>query len=235
MRRITPATTHSYYGYSFDYFDDIGDSIYRAHQNIIDSYIAKGASLTQLDNYVSIHHARFTPDGTAAYFSNSVTSSSGFLYKVMLTDNAFGNIGLIDEDVYLFSVSLADNRPVYYAGFDGVRYQGDLYVDGTQIDTDVVYIYPVINGNTIVYLKSGGELMMSKDGEKQRISDDVESFAVTPAGDVVFIKDYSRNSWTGTLYHYSNNKRQKLADDVSCLLVPFKGQIHGLKSFPTGW
>ena len=63
--------------------------------------------------------------------------------------------------------------------------------------------------------KECGTLNYWKDGKKKKVSDDVYEYAMTPEGEVTYLKDYSTKKDRGELFLYNGKKSVKIDEDVT--------------------
>ncbi|MBQ4066172.1 MAG: hypothetical protein IJD22_00885, partial [Clostridia bacterium] len=136
-----------------------------------------------------------------------------------------GKAELVDEDVYTGSVYfIGDSKLLYFK--DVEDYEGDLYINGKNIDSDVYVYYSMIRytDDTVYYVtdyddEDGcGTLKMTTGKKGVKLYDDVHSFSLLPDGTVVFLYDYSDKHFTGELYYCSGKKAKKIDEDVSCIV-----------------
>ena len=165
---------------------------------------------------------RFTPDGSELYYIDDIEEMCGDLYKVY-TEN--GSRTRLDSDVSTVSTFLTpDKQLVYYKDVDYDNLQADLYIGGVQVDSDVLLFKSAFYEDVFLYYtewngeKNYGTLRMYQDGSKSRLAEEVHDFAITSAGDVLYLYDYSENHYTGELYLCHNGKAKKLDEDVAALL-----------------
>ncbi len=146
------------------------------------------------------------------------------LYTLDISD---GTVELFDTELYYdddaFQYLEEEEAIVYFKDVEDAS--GELYIDGEKIDDDVRvsdlekcelgYLYRKDVDN------SGGATLVIYDGDAEEIKDDVYDYTFTPDGDILFLNDYSDNSYTGTLYLYDGGEAEKIADDISGL-IPYR-------------
>lgn len=130
-----------------------------------------------------------------------------------------------DEEIYASYVSLTKDGNVIY--FKEVKNnKGELYINKTKIDDDVKL-------GSVTYLEDSKKVAYYSDwndekaygtleiatlkGKTTKISDDVVNMVITPAEDVLYIKEYKNNK--GELYRFSGNKSKKIDEDVVAIIT----------------
>jgi len=129
-----------------------------------------------------------------------------------------------DEEIYANYVSVTVNGNVIY--YKEVKNnKGELYVDKNKIDDDVKI-------GSVIYLEDSKKVAYFSDwndekaygtleiatlkGKTTKVADDVANMVITPAEDVLYIKEYKNNK--GELYRFSGNKSTKIDEDVVAIL-----------------
>ena len=225
--------------YKFDYLDDIGFYIFNLPSQPVKSYLVFGADLTPLEITASLNYVLFAPDGLSVYFFEYVDGeTTNDLYAVRNAADGFTEPIHLDSNVDndILSIWFVDNRFVFLSK-NPIDSGYDLIVNWNFVTNNVQKLPrpEIIGDNNVVYFDTDNSLIFIHGANIDNISEDVHSFCVTSAGDIVFLKDFSDSSNTGTLYHYKDGKRQKLANDVSYVYTPKTFKIYGMKPFIYGW
>lgn len=149
------------------------------------------------------------------------------LFEVSIKKGALGESKQVDDDVYYAYLQiLSDGKLMYYKNVDDGEEKGDLFVDGKEVDYDVAMydVYESEEMGGLVFFTDWNEekeygTMKFYDGkESKKLEDDVHRFAITPAGDLYYLYDYSLNHYTGELYLYKKNGSVKIDEDVIVLM-----------------
>lgn len=151
------------------------------------------------------------------------------LYQIKVSGTKVGKARKIDSNVY-HNVRFIDNdRYVYYKKVDESGQNGDMYMDGTKVESDVRL-------NAVKYDKNTENLWYIVDWEEQeqygtlkkyngdkivKISDEVYCYEILLTGDVLYLYDYNIENYEGELYLYKKKKSQKVDDDV-VTIIPMK-------------
>lgn len=162
---------------------------------------------------------RLTADGKTMYFLDDIDEDSreGDLYRALI-GSTVRKPTLYDEDVATYTLSLADDKPIYYKDMDD-DYSGDLYRDGKFVDREVRsnFSYSEESGE-LVYrtdYEDGTYTLNTYNGKKSTtIAKDVSDHSILPNGNVVYIKDYDEDDEEGELYLFKNGKSVKVDDGV---------------------
>ncbi len=136
-----------------------------------------------------------------------------------------------DADVYIYSLSLEEDYVTYYKNHkeaeDDKNEKADLYKEKELICEDF-YVeggWEVTEDGTVIYYsdyktdKSYGSLCAYKK-ESVTVGDEVHSYRVLPSGDIIVIDEYSSKNDKGTLMVFDGKSSEKLADDVTQIIVP---------------
>lgn len=218
----------------------VDDALYSSSER----HVAVGNATTVLEENAASNFA-ISANGDAIYFMDDISDEGsgdyGDLYKVSISKGQVGSPELYDESVYRRSIRfVSDNSISYFKNMDDRQTKGDLFIDKTEIDYDVKLYDLTTQDDKIHYYytdwnseKSYGTLMMSKNGKKTKIADDVHAFMLTDGGELIYLYDYSVNSFSGTLFRYNSGKSEKIDEDVVTLLPLSDNSIRGNASF--GW
>lgn len=189
--------------------------------------IACRANVTTIDSTTA---ANFTisPDGTAVYYIDNVPEGKkhGELFQISIKDGKADAPVSYDTDVCLYSSYFINNELFYFKDVNDNQ-QGDLYNNKEKIDSDVSVSSVKYNEilNAYFYETEWNDdaetytLKMRKNNESIKIADDVNSYTVTPTGDILYLNDFSTRSYKGTLNQWTKNGPVKIDDDVVCLVM----------------
>lgn len=178
-------------------------------------------------------------DGSAVYFLDDISDAGyGDLYKITMIDSQAGTPEQYDYDVSYRSFDLDSKGDIiYYKNVNENSSEGDLYINGKEIDYDVCLYDTVFLDDAVLYYtdwnneKSYGTLKMFKNGTKTKIADDVHEYDIIDNGDILYLYDYSMNYYTGTLYLFNGGDPKKIDDDVTALIPSHdyetKGDYYG--------
>lgn len=190
-------------------------------------YIAvkDNASVVDLEE---VSDVSISSDGKTAYALTEVDDEEyvGTLHKITLSGKKIKKTEKIDTDVSYGYNGFVGN---YYVYFKDVKdYEGDMYIDGKEVDTDV-YVYGCDyceETNTMIYYvdynesKDQGTLKQYKKGKVTKIQDDVHEAVFTPEGEILYLYDYSKGE--GELFVWTGKKAAKLDDEVSDILYVYQ-------------
>ncbi len=182
-----------------------------------------------IEDAEEISYLKVSSDGKFAYFLDDVNHEKGYgeLCKVKISGK-LGKIEKIDTDVSTNGLSVTESgKFVYYKEVSDDGTEGELYVDKKRIDYDVKL-------NSVSYLKDSGKVVYFIDwdsedregtlkcsnlsGKSTKISEDVHSFTIAPNEQILYLYDYSTNSYKGELYMSTGKKGTKLDEDVVTIL-----------------
>ena len=65
--------------------------------------------------------------------------------------------------------------------------------------------------------KRNGTLKLYKKDKTTKIADDVYS-CMLKEDSILYLHDFSWNSYTGSLFRYENGNSEKISDDVNCII-----------------
>lgn len=152
-----------------------------------------------------------------------------FSFTIFKTDSGKmdGKLEPVAEDIGNFAM-LTDGGIYYRADLDEDMMKGELFFDGSRVDSDVMLdsIKGLADGDGILYLTDyddedgKGTLKMYTGGETRKIADDVMilSYHANQKGEVAFLTDYSWEERTGDLKRYNNKKVISIDSDVTGIL-----------------
>ena len=168
-----------------------------------------------------------------------VNKDEGEIYHIIVKKDAVEDPVEFDTDVcYKQGWKVEEDRLYYFKNYkkdtkgDVVKEKADLWVDGEEVESGVLpgaqNVTVLEDGSVIYYTdwdndneKQRGTLRIyNKKGEATTISDDVHQYMVTPAGEILYLKDYvvkdGKNK--GDLYRYNDGKNEKIDTDVVAML-----------------
>ncbi len=201
--------------------------------------IGKNASALDEEN---VQNISLCSDGKVLYFLRDVNEEkqTGELCKIHISGGELGKTESCDTDVSISYIRYSNGSLLYYKDFNNETMQGDLYMDGENIDYDVYAGGYALKDGKLLYCtdynaeKSMGTLKIYKKGDRTKIADDVYDFRFAADGAVLYIYDYSLKSSSGTLYSYKNGKAEKLDEDVNAFIYVYAGILKGAGAI-YGW
>lgn len=199
-------------------------------------YIAKGAVSTE----INVNAPRFfeiDSDGkTIYYFDNIDENSCGDLYKINISKSGISRPELYDTDVYTRNATfLGDGLFKYYKNYESES-RNELYINKARLDYDIARITFHEDAQKILYFANGeqyGTLMVYENGKINKIADNVQDYEVLPDGNIIYLHDYDKNSYTGDLYLYKGGNSKKIDSDVIAIIHIVSGDYRGLFDIPT--
>lgn len=142
----------------------------------------------------------------------------------------------VASGVYNYTVN-SSSTIVTYNDYDGDLYQ---YMVGKDIKekvaSDVVLFDVSDDGKTIWYFtdydftEDCGTLRVYRDGDSERIADDVHTCTMTDDGRILYLCDYNPNSYRGELREWKNGKTRKIEDDVTAVINENESEYKGMSS-----
>lgn len=183
------------------------------------------ASLVDLDE---VYDVSVSDDGKTVYVLTELDDEeyTGTLHKLTLNKKKVKKTQEIDTDVAASYNGFVGNYYVYFK--DVENREGDMYIDGKEVDTDVYTnnLEYCEETNTMLYYvdynmdKSEGTLKQYKKGKVTKIQDDVHKAVFTPEGEILYLYDYSKGE--GELFVWNGRKAAKLDEDVSEILRVYR-------------
>lgn len=169
-----------------------------------------------------VYTMRVGQEGKTIYFLTEVEDAQGDLYKATISGTAVKNLTMVDDSVYNGSLYFAGDWFAYYK--DVKDEAGDLYVDGTLVDSDVSteedWTYNYETKRLLYYVdfdeeKDNGVLKIWDGKSTQEIYDEVDAFRALDNGDVLVMSDWDYDSTvTYTLSVWNGGKMTDIAEDV---------------------
>ena len=113
-----------------------------------------------------------------------------------------------------------------------------------KVASEVVLFDVSDDGKTIWYftdydsMEECGTLRVYRDGDSERIADDVHSCTMTDDGRILYLCDYNLNSYRGELREWKNGKTRKIEDDVTAVINESEAEYKGYNSrysYGTSW
>lgn len=170
----------------FDGIEELERMIGSASSPSSTRYVAVKGTTTVVEQANDAVGFSINPSGTVAYFIKDVQEEEmcGELYRIPITKGSVGKAELYDSDVYTGYCSFISDEDFLY--FKDCNYEGDMYINKTRIDYDVV----LYDGNNNDYLNMQ---------RSHYYADDWELFYYT---------DWNENGY-GTLKFYDGKKRRR--------------------------
>lgn len=149
------------------------------------------------------------------------------LYRVAVSGGNAKTPEMVDEDIYRSSITVIDGKTVvYFKDRDEETYEADMYINGENVDEDVVTGSVIVNDEdgaiayrTDVDDEGLGTLKYYKKGEAVELAEDVRTYYFFPTGEMYYLADYSTKRSYGDLYFFNGKKAVKLDEDVTALLT----------------
>ncbi len=217
---------------------DLETKVEQALSKSMKLFIATGGTLTEIEQSSPAKIVIDDKGSTVYYLAVQEDQDYGELYKVSINGGKVGASELYDNDVSAISLSfIGEGKLIYYK--DVKDYVGELYVNKERIDYDVELqtIQYAEETDTIVYLidwdddRECGTLKTYARKKAAKVADDVNSYEITPGGEILYLRDYNLSSYRGELFVYQKNKSKKVADDVIAIVPVFSGLYRNLYSW----
>lgn len=204
-------------------------------------YVALGAKKELVTDDAVIASA-FNLDGNVLYYltKDEGEEDTGTIYKVEINGDSIGKpikmydqvlvsafieksvfrknllLGTISKDcLYYFKKGSKEGEVQLYLGNTFVHTITDISKFRIEEDTyyyyedaPVLYFYTDYDGNT-----STGSLF-AFNGETIKIADNAYNAKLTPNGNLLYMKNYDKESCLGELYYYNNGKSEKIDDNI---------------------
>ncbi len=166
----------------------------------------------------------YSEDDKKLYFLDNYdpAESCGTLKSIVISDHVFSPPQIIDEDVSTCTFDPNANTLLYFKELQNGC--GDLYMNGTHIDSDVSLNGMLLskNADTLYYMTDistdglNATLMKWSKADKERVAYDVTQAVMT--GDrLIYLADFSASNHSGDLYQYTGTEPKLIDDDVSYL------------------
>ena len=211
-----------------DYMYQLRDKVESALEIVGDTYVAIKDKTSKL-GVDDIESLSISADGKMIYAVCDVDedTSEGELYKIAVSGKKLKKAEKIANDAYSYGIVFVDdNKVAYFKDVDENRDYGDLYIDKTEVDSEVaiysVQYYEDLKG--ILYKTDVDEdndtytLKQYKGNKDIEIADDIYSHSVTPSGQIVYLTDYDTEKGEGDLYLYKKSKPKQIDDEVSRII-----------------
>ncbi len=202
-------------------------SIYSLESSIQDSsdasesvkYLAKKAKAVELDVSEEATSFYFSLDAKTLYYFDEVDDEGyGELVSIDISKDKPGKSKPVDDDVYYYGARfIAEDVHVYY------KEDGEVYMNGEKVDWETERYYEVWDADNKAlyymcdYEDGEGTLKMYKKGKSITVSDDVNSFILTPNGDLLYIYDWDDDDYRGELMLWNGKKSKAVATEVSAV------------------
>ncbi len=209
---------------------EVGDAVNAELYSNQVSYLVSGGVTLELDQEDAMQFT-YMEDGSAVYYMADISEDDiGDLYMVTVTDGQPGDPERVETDVICDGGSwywwVNEEGLFCYKDYDGENGTVSLYWNEEEVDSDVVLFgaTPYIDGK-LYYIadwkrsRSSGTLKVYEDGECTEIAEDVNSIAVSPTKDILYLGAYSKKRSEGDLYRYSGEKTTLIDEDVTALIT----------------
>lgn len=196
--------------------------------------LAIGPVLNPLDQETAVYY-RMSSNGDTLYFLDDLSEDGyGDLYKIIIDDGVLGSAELFDVDVCTQGLSfVSPDQLAYFKNVNTDSWKGDLYIDGEEVDYDVLLYSVSRYGDDFLYFtdwnseKEYGTLKVYNGKDKEKVADDIHDYTVTASDDILYLYDYSLNYYKGSLYLYDGKDATKIDDDVSGLIFVSADRVKG--------
>lgn len=205
---------------NLSYFDDFKKTILGAMESEETIYLAINGVLIEIEGEKLGNNFSLSTDGSTLYYIDNYDSEkdTGDLMVANIVDGA-----LSDAEVYDTEVSgghaFGEDVVIYVKDRKDDKY--DLYINKKLVEYDVAEYYYIPKSNEIVYFtefdseKSIGTLNVYKDGEKNKIAEEVfADVDYLDDGTVFYFLNFSKKSFKGDLYMYEDGESVKIDYDV---------------------
>lgn len=190
------------------------------------AYIAINGTASVLD-VENLYDVTLSRDGKTMYALGDVEEGEGTLYKITISGDKIKTVEDADDDVYT-------SRGCYYASCYGEEYssffvyfkdvkddEGDLYVNGELVDSDV-YVRSTVRylskDNGLVYYtdydydKGVGTLKVWNGKESVEVYDAVSGYSITDSGNILV--SYDEEEYTFTLAVWNGKTLTEITDEA---------------------
>lgn len=207
--------------------EEVESAILACRQSFPKVQLAIGDTVQSVTFGVQSSSFGFSSDGMLLYYIDGVNTEGtlGDIYTVKVSKTA-GEPELYDRNVDTEQgIALFENGSVaYYKNVDGTL-KGTLYIDEDKVADDVAVGIIEFNKNSKMYAfytdydgDSEGTLNVYKNGKTIKVSDKVHRHSFTPAGDIMYLKEYSMDSYVGDLYYFNGKKSKKMDIGVTAIV-----------------
>lgn len=168
----------------------------------------------------SVYLVRIGNEGKTLYILCDVEEEEGDLYRVAVSGTSVKKPELIDDGVYASDCRFYDDKFVYFK--DVKDDTGDLYVDGSLVDSDVCIDLDVeynFESKELIYMTDYNEnrdyaTMKVWNGKSvAEVCDEAAGWVVLETGDVLVAYDPSSDG-TASLAVWNGSKFTEICDDV---------------------
>ncbi len=220
------------------------ESAYSAYEQVREALgeeigyrVAVGKDISELDEE-DVAQLQLSSDGKTLYFLRDLDEDDreGELCKASISGGKVGKTETVDEGVSNEDFSVGSGGVAYFKNYKSDSYEGDLYLNGKEIDYDVYEGSVLFTGSELLYYtdydsdKGMGTLKWYKKDKSVKISDDVADFTFGEDDDILYLYDVGGKSKTGTLYNYTGGEAEKLDEDVAAFIYHFSGIMKGYSS-----
>lgn len=206
---------------------DVETKVKDAMTSSTEVHAATKAADTKLEQKNSNYYT-FNSSGTAFYYLDeySTDKDCGTLMEAKIEKNKIDDPEKIDDNVSNFGFPKKSDTLIYIK--DVKDSSGDLYVNKTQVDSDVSNsTISILDGaSELVYLTDynesdeTGTLKFFNGKSSVKVADDVSLCDIVDKTHIIYIDHYNSNDKTGDLECYDgSSKIQNIDTDVSNILV----------------
>jgi hypothetical protein len=217
---------------------DLRDQVASALYGKTEVSIVAEANAKRLGSYDASNY-KLAADGSFVCFF--VEAGSAYdLYKVAVTGIEIADAELYDTEVSRYGFSIQNGKICYFKYYNDESRSGDLYVDKTEVDFDVLTYNVACVGDSVLYFtdwndyNGSGTLKVFKDSKKEKIAEDVSRYYAEDEKNVLYLKDYELNEddvyTEGVLYRYNGSKSSQLAVEVDGLVLLSNNRMKGSNS-----
>lgn len=224
----------------YDMEEAIEDSLFSSSER----YIAVKGAATVVEQEKKASNIRINASGTVVYYIDDIPDEKNYgeLYRIAITNGIVGKAEVYDSDVYTGYCSFINDTDFKYLK-DCKDGEGELYINGKKIDSDVeaYYVEAYSDLEEIFYFtdwndeKHCGTLKVYDGKESVKIADDVYSFSVVPDGRVLYLCDYSNKYYRGELHEWANGETRKIDDDVVYVFSSLNNKYRSYMVYSYGW
>lgn len=178
---------------------------------------------TDLEN---VSRVRFQEDGKSLCFLCEAENAICDLYQATVSGNDLKDMTLLDEDVYLNTCFYADDGFGYFKDVNVDETEGDLYVDGVLVDSDVSieqdWDYNPETKSILYFVdysdsREKGTLKSWNGKSSVEVCEDACEFDILTNGDVLVAYDYSSAHNTCSIAVWNGSKLTEICEDVESL------------------